>query len=199
MATALGTLRDHGIRAAFDQMLGQHRSRHHRNHRDAGLFPALHVLAGVARAGGDKADAFLHHDLGKRIRLGMHQHDVDAERLVGELFGAADILPQRIGIHTARTDQTQRAGVGAGGGKFAGGNVGHAALNQRIPGTENLVQQFHTTLPFTVSNIPPQVRPPPKPIQARRMPGCRRPFSYNSFSATGMLAALVLPWRSIFL
>ena len=39
--------------------------------------------------------------------------------------------------------------------------------------------------------MPPHVRPPPKPMQARVWPGCSRPLSASSFSATGMLAALL--------
>ena len=46
---------------------------------------------------------------------------------------------------------------------------------------------------------PPHVRPPPKPMHAIVCPGCSCPVSASSFRATGMLAALVLPWRSMFL
>ena len=49
------------------------------------------------------------------------------------------------------------------------------------------------------STAPPHVRPPPKPMQASGLPGVSCPLSASSLRATGMLAALVLPWRSMFL
>ena len=101
-------------------------------------------FARVARAGGDHLHAFLHHDLCKFICLRMHQHDVHTERLVGQLLAAADVLAQGIGIHAAGPNDAQRTCVGAGGGKFAGGNVGHAALNDGVFCAQNFVQKFHS-------------------------------------------------------
>ena len=200
MAAALGALGNDGVDAGFFEMLGQHGRRHHGDDKDAGFFPFGHILAGVARAGGDDGDLFLHDDLRKFIGARVHEHDVDAERFVGQLTAAADVRAQFLAaVHAAAADKPQRPGVGAGGRKLAGGDVGHAALDDGVTGAQKFVEQFHTALPFTVISMPPQVSPPPKPMQAMRMPGCRRPLSCSSYSATGMLAALVLPWRSIFL
>ena len=132
MAAALGAFGDDGVDAQRLQMLCQHRSGHHRDHLDAGSFPHGHVFARVACTGGHNGHAFVHHDLRKNICLRMHEHDVHAERLVGQLLAAADVLAQGVGIHAARTDDAQRSRIGAGSGKLAGGDVGHAALNDGV-------------------------------------------------------------------
>ena len=113
-------------------MLSQNGRCHHGDDLDTGFLPHGDVLAGVACAGGDDLDALFHDDFGKLVGLGVHQHDVDAERLVGERLAAVDVLPQRLSVHAACTDKTQRTGVGAGSGKLAGGDVGHAALNDGV-------------------------------------------------------------------
>ena len=134
MAAALGALGNDGVDAQRLQMLCQHGRCHHGNDLDAGGFPHGNILAGVARAGGDHLHAFFHHDLGKLVGLRVHQHDVHAEGLGRQLLAAADVLAQGVGVHAARADDAQRSRVGAGGGKLAGGDVGHAALDDGISG-----------------------------------------------------------------
>ena len=132
MAAALGALSNDSIDAQRLQMLCQHGGGDNRDHLDACRFPRGDIFARVACTGGHNGHALFHHDLGKLICLRMHEHDVHAKRLVGQLFAAADVLAQGVGIHAARTDDAQRTRVGAGGGKLAGGNVGHAALNDGV-------------------------------------------------------------------
>ena len=132
MTAALGAFGDDGIHAQRGKVLSQNGRCHHGNDLDTGFLPHGDVLAGVARAGGDDLDSLFHDDLRKLVGLGVHQHDVDAERLVGERLAAADVLPQRLSVHASCADKAQRTGVGAGGGKLAGGDVGHAALNDGV-------------------------------------------------------------------
>ena len=55
-------------------------------------------------------------------------------------LAAADVLPQGIRIpHAARADEAQGPGIGAGGRKLAGGDVGHTALNDGVLRPQNLV------------------------------------------------------------
>ena len=134
MTAALGALGNDGVDAQRFQMLCQHSSGHHRDDFDACSLPHGNILAGVARAGGDDGHAFFHDDLCKFVCLRVHEHDVHAERLVCQLFAAADVLAQGVGVHAARADDAESSRVGAGGGKLAGGDVGHAALNDGISG-----------------------------------------------------------------
>ncbi len=134
MAAALGAFGDDGVDAQRLQMLCQHGSSHHRDDLDAGCFPHLDILAGVARAGGDHLHAFFHHDLGKLIGLRVHQHDVHAEGLGRQCLQRRMFSRRVSASHAARADDAQRSRVGAGGGKLAGGDVGHAALNDGISG-----------------------------------------------------------------
>ncbi len=132
MTAALGAFGDDGIHAQRGKVLSQNGRCHHGDDLDTGFLPHGDVLAGVACAGGDDLDTLFHDDFGKLVGLGVHQHDVDAERLVGERLAAVDVLPQRLSVHAACADKAQRTGVGAGGGKLAGGDVGHSALNDGV-------------------------------------------------------------------
>ena len=143
MATALGALGDDGINAEGRKMSGQHGGCHDRNYSDAGRFPCGHVLAGIAGPRGHDFDTLIDDDLGKFVRLRVHQHNVDAKRLIGQAAALADVLPQCFGVHAACTDQAQRTGVGAGRCKLTGRNVGHAALYDWVFCAQNFIQQFH--------------------------------------------------------
>ena len=196
MAAALGALGNDGVGPSPLQMNGQRGGGHNGKDLDAGGLPGGYVLAGVARAGGDHGHAFLHHHLGHGIGLRVHEHDVHAEGFAGKSFGGADVAAQGFGVHAARADQPQGTGVGAGGGELAGGDVGHAALDEGKLGSQKFVQ-FHWLLlsaaGYRVNRAAAQVSPPPKPTHNSVWPGLRRPCSFISSSAMGMLAALVLP------
>ena len=69
----------------------------------------------------------------------MHEHDVHAEGLIGELAAAADAVPEHLGGHAAGTDQAQGSGVGDRSGKLGGGDVGHTALNKGKLNAQKLV------------------------------------------------------------
>ena len=132
MAAAFGAFGDHGVNAQRLQMLCQNGGGDHGDHLDAGGFPCGHIFARIACAGGDHLHALFHHDLCKFIGLRVHQHDVHAEGLVRQLLAAADVLTQGVGVHAACADDAQRTCVGAGSGKLAGGDVGHAALDDGV-------------------------------------------------------------------
>ena len=139
MAAALGAFSDDGVDAQRLQMLCQHSSGHHRDDFDACRFPCGHIFTRVACAGGDDGHAFFHDDLCKFVCLRVHEHDVHAERLVCQLFAAADVLAQGVGVHAASADDAESSRVGAGGGKLAGGDVRHAALNDGVFCPQNFI------------------------------------------------------------
>ena len=103
-------------------------------------FHVRDILARIARAGGDHLHALFHHDLGKLVCKGVHQHDVDAEGLVGQLPCSGGCSPAGYRrLHAARADEAQGPRIGAGGRKLAGGDVGHTALNDGVLRPQNLV------------------------------------------------------------
>ena len=107
------------------------------------FLPGGDVLAGVAGAGGDHLHVLLQDDLGDVVGVGAHEHEIDAEGLVRQLLGPADLLAEPIAVPAAGGDHAQGPGVGAGGGELAGGNVGHAALNDGETGPQDLIEFFH--------------------------------------------------------
>lgn len=144
MAAAFGAFGNHGVNAGLGQVFGQHGRRDNRDHDDAGFLPFGDILAGVAGAGRDDGHLFLDNNPGEFIGAGVHEHDVDAEGLVGQFTAAADVGAQLVAAaDTARADQTERTGVGAGGRKLTGGDVRHTALDNRVFCAKNLIEQFH--------------------------------------------------------
>lgn len=157
--------------------------------------PCGNVVGRIPSAGGHHRHPLLGNDLCHFRSGGIHEHQVDAKRPVG--LGAADfnLLAQLLsGPERAGGNDAQGAGIGASGSKFAGGNVGHAALNDGKFCPQKLIQSIHTGLLFSNSSMtPPQVRPPPNPTATTRLPGPIRPRSCSSLKARGMLAAEVFP------
>ena len=49
------------------------------------------------------------------------------------------MAPQGLRIHAARADEAQRPGIGHSGGKLAGGDIGHAALDQGKLGPQDFI------------------------------------------------------------
>ena len=144
MAAGLRALGDDGVGAGVHQPLGEDGGGYHGDHLDARCLPGRDVFAGVAGAGGDHLDAFLKNDLRHLVGTGVHQHQIDAERLVRQALADADLLPEHFRLfHVAGGDDAQGTGIGAGGGEFASGDVGHAALDDGELRSQNLVQLFH--------------------------------------------------------
>ena len=201
MAAGLRALGDDGVHAVALQTLCQDGRGHHGDDLDALLLPGGDVLAGVAGAGGDHLHVLLQDDLGDVVGIGAHQHQVDAEGLVRQLLGPADLLAEAVAVPAAGGDHAQGAGVGAGGGELAGGDVGHAALDKGILGPQDLIELFHRSYLSHANSTraPPQVRPPPKPTTRTREPGPTFPRSWSSLMTRGMLAAEVLPYFWMFL
>ena len=176
MAAGLHALGDDGVGSLIYQPLGKDGGRHHGQHLDPGLFPRGDVLAGTARPGGHHLNALLNNDLGHFVGAGVHQHQVHAEGLVRQALADADLLAQQVRLqHPAGGDDAQGPHVRAGGGKFACGDVGHAALDNGEFRPQQLVEFFHSVLlnftPFPAPRRPRSGR--------RRRPsaagGCRDP------------------------
>ena len=71
------------------------------------------------------------------------------EELVRQALADMNLLPEQIRLqHSAGGDDAQCAGIGAGGGKLAGGDVGHTALDKGVLGSQDFIELFHKNLPF---------------------------------------------------
>ena len=147
VAAALGALGDHRVGAPLGHQLGQGHGGHHGDHLGARLLPGGDEAGGIAGAGGDNGHLLLRGDGGQLLHLGVHEHDVHAEGLIGEGAAAADALLEHLGGHAARADEAQSAGVGHGGGKLGGGDVGHTALDKGELDPQPFVQLLHVISP----------------------------------------------------
>ena len=103
--------------------------------------PHFHVLRGVARAGRDDSHLFLGHDLRDLVGKRAHQHDVDAERLVGQPARGLDLPAQVVGVCVHRGDDAEAARLGNGAGELSVGNPRHAALKDRVTDPENVTNR----------------------------------------------------------
>ena len=103
-----------------------------RNHLDACLHPFLHVFARVACTGNNDRNFFLNDQVGYLIGKRAHQHDVDAERLVGQLACLVNLLTQPRGVCVHRCDDAQSTGIADCCSKRCIRNPGHTALKDWI-------------------------------------------------------------------
>ena len=139
VTAALAALCDQRERAHLFHLSRECYARHNGNHADARFRPLRHVLAGIARAGGDDLDALLNHDVGYLVGKRTHEHDVDAEGLVGQLLALADFRAELLAVGVHRSNQSQSARVGNARGKRGVGYPSHTALKDGIFQTESLV------------------------------------------------------------
>ena len=176
MAAGLHALGDDGVSSLIHQPLGKDGGRHHGQHLDPGILPRGDVLAGTARPGSYHLNALLNNDLGHFVGAGVHQHQVHAEGLARQALADADLLAQQVRLqHPAGGDDAQGPRVRAGGGKFAGGDVGHAALDNGELRPQQLVEFFHSVL-LNFTPFPAPRRPRSGRRQRRSAAGgCRDP------------------------
>ncbi len=107
---ALHSLRDDCIRASALHQLRHRDTRHDGDDLHACPLPHLHIPGGISGSGRNDLDTLIDDHLRDRIRLGIHQHDVDAEGSVCRLFYLPDLLPDKFCRSTACTDDPQSAG-----------------------------------------------------------------------------------------
>ena len=95
-----------------------HRDRHrihHLRHQCHGcggtIFPQLHEFSGVSRTCRYRLYSFFHNDLRYFFCVGIEQHDIHAEGLVGQLFAFADFLPDDLRRSGSGTDDTKASGI----------------------------------------------------------------------------------------
>ena len=149
MAAALGALGNDAVHPGLGHHLGQRDRGDHGEDLGPRLLPHGDIGTGAARAGGNDRHLLLGGDPGQFVGLGMHEHDVHAEGLIGQGTAQMDVLPEGLRAHAARADKAQGTRVRNGSGKSAGGDVGHAALDKGELGPQDLVE-FHVNLPFGV-------------------------------------------------
>ena len=157
MSAGLGALGDDPVRAGALHQPGQRHRSHHRKYLGAGLLPARDEACRIPRAGGDHRHPLLRCDIRHLLRLWVHQHDIHAKGTVRQGPAPAYALPKARCIHAASADESQGAGVGDGGGKFGGGNIGHTALNNGEFRTQQLIESRHRL--FSLLTIPAARRP----------------------------------------
>lgn len=192
MSARFGALSDDGIHTQALHTLGQSHAWPPRHHLDARLLESRDILAGIAGAGGHNRDFLLDDDLHELVHLRMHQHDVDAEGLVGEFPGPVDVLPELFGLHAAGGDESQAARIGDGCRKLTGGDVCHTALNDGVFGFDD-VTNIHGGSSYQFISTEPQVSPLPKPASTMRSPRVQKLLLLHIAECDGNAGADVLP------
>ena len=123
--------------------------RHHRNHLDAGIFPRLHVLAGVAGTGSHDRHLFVNDQLCQIVGVGAHEHDVHTERVLRFFLADTNLFPQVINGSTAAGDQADCSGIGYRRCQCALCDPRHTALNHGVLAPQQFCNSgFHSYVPF---------------------------------------------------
>jgi len=128
----LHTLPDHRVSADRLHTLGEGHGWHDGQDLDASFLERVHVPGRVAGAGGNHRYGLIEHQLYELVDVRREQHEIDAERLVGERLGSTDLLAEEIGRHVSGPDDADAAGVADCGGELGGRGPGHTALNDRV-------------------------------------------------------------------
>ena len=129
VAAGLRPLCDDGVGPQALHALGQRGGGDHGDHLDARLLPSVDVGGGASRAGGDDVDAERDQLLGDFGRARVHQHDVDADGLVGELARDAHLIGDPGGVRASAGDEAEAPGFADRCGEARVGDVSHAPLD----------------------------------------------------------------------
>ena len=98
----------------------------------ADLLERRDVLAGVARSRRHDGHAFIDDDLHDLLDEGRHEHDVDAERLLGPALALLNFRAQDVGRHVSGADDAKPPGVRDGRSKLRRADPSHASLEDWI-------------------------------------------------------------------
>ncbi len=109
MSAGFRAFRHYGVRACFFHHPRHCHACHNGDDFYPGFFPHPDIGRRVASACGDCRYALLHNDFSHFGGVGVHQHDVDAERAVCQFFYLADLLPHDFGRSARRADNPEAA------------------------------------------------------------------------------------------
>jgi len=111
MSAALHAFRHYGVCSCPLHHLRHSYTCHHRDDLHSGIFPQLHEFSGVSRTCRYRLYSFFHNDLRYFFCVGIEQHDIHAEGLVGQLFAFTDFLPDDLRRSGSGTDDTKASGI----------------------------------------------------------------------------------------
>ena len=134
----------------------QGRRSHHRNNLASCLFPHIDVVSGITSTCGYYTNLHLCGKLSELRSLRVHQHNVQAERLIRKTASFFDLLADpRNGSRSAGND-SQAACFAYGGCKFRIGNPCHTTLDDGLFNTQQLGNTcLHIRMPhFTLRTLP---------------------------------------------
>ena len=136
VAAALHAFRDNSVRARALHALGQRYRRDNRHDLNTGIFPVFHIFARIARACGQHLDFFVDGELREVVRIRGEQHDVQAQRLIRDGTGLANLVADVINRSRAAGNDAETASLGYRRRKMMLRNPRHCALHNRILDTE---------------------------------------------------------------
>ena len=132
MTAGLRSLGNDRICARTHETLCKGNGRGHRNHLNASRLPFVHINARISGACRDDLHAGARDDISHRLRVRIHQHEIDTERLVRQALRLLYVLLETLRVHAAGADDPESSRIRARGCEFTRRNIGHAALNNRI-------------------------------------------------------------------
>ena len=136
---------DNGVDAVGNRLLGMPHGADHGHHANAALAGRGNNPGGTAQTRDQHGNPFVQHHLDHpahgigvardpvALRPQGREQDIDAEGPAGPIPDRADLGPQLRTVHRrARTDDTEAAGLGDGGGQVGPGHPAHARLEDRM-------------------------------------------------------------------
>ena len=155
MSAALRPFGDDHIGACPDKLLCQKDACTDRNYQNTGLLPHLHIFLGTAGPCRHHLDAASGNKLSHPGGVRVHEHEVDAERLVRQRLADPDMFLKFLRIHTAGADDSKCARIGHGCCEGTSRDICHSALYKWVFDSEYFIQILHADLLISVMRSAP--------------------------------------------
>ena len=105
---------------------------HNRDDFNPGGKPIFDIAGWISCASGDDLDLFLQDNLSNLICKGTQQHDIHANRFIGDSSCNPNLFPHKLARCISGSNNAKTAAVGNGSGQFTVSDPSHAPLKDRI-------------------------------------------------------------------
>ena len=112
MPATLHTFDDHGINTCFFNTLCQFDTWNYRNNFNFCSMKFFDMRNRIASAQSYKGNFFFTNHINNLCNIRSHQHDIDAERFSGQIFGFSDFIAGPLYSAATCSNNTSAAGIG---------------------------------------------------------------------------------------
>ena len=137
MTAAFATLCNESRSAEASQQFSHSNRSNNRNNLNPCGKPFFNIFRWIACTRGYNLNLFFYNNLGHFICKGAKQHNIYANRFIGDTLGNLNLLPDIIGGSISCRNNANTAAIGHGSGQFTVSDPSHTTLKYRIFDTQH--------------------------------------------------------------